>query len=111
MDQGPSIDVSCGVGCRHSSDPVLLWLWCRLAAGAPIGPLALDPPYAAGVAVKKQNKKRMEQWNRTYATDNHSRRKLAMAKFLIDLPLHYIFCRKPWSRIKTNHCDSFSPTQ
>ena len=24
--------VSCGVGCRRSSDPVLLWLWCRLAA-------------------------------------------------------------------------------
>ena len=28
----------CGVGRRHSSDPVLLWLWCRLAAVAPIGP-------------------------------------------------------------------------
>ena len=26
--------VGCGVGHRHSSDPVLLWLWCRLAAAA-----------------------------------------------------------------------------
>ena len=25
-----------GVGCRCSSDPELLWLWCRLAAIAPI---------------------------------------------------------------------------
>ena len=27
------------VGRRRSSDLVLLWLWCRLAATAPIGPL------------------------------------------------------------------------
>ena len=26
------LPVSCGVGYRGSSDPVLLWLWCRLAA-------------------------------------------------------------------------------
>ena len=25
-----------GVGCRHSSDSTLLWLWCRQAAIAPI---------------------------------------------------------------------------
>ena len=24
--------VSCGLGCRYGSDPVLLWLYCRLAA-------------------------------------------------------------------------------
>ena len=29
----------CGVGCRGGTDPMLSWLWCRLAAGAPIGPL------------------------------------------------------------------------
>ena len=28
-------------------DPALLWLWCRLAAEAPIGPLAWELPYAA----------------------------------------------------------------
>ena len=32
--------MSCGVGCRHSSDPALLWLWCRLAAISLIQPLA-----------------------------------------------------------------------
>ena len=28
------IAVSCGVGCRCNLDPVLLWLWYRLAATA-----------------------------------------------------------------------------
>ena len=31
---GIQIAVSCGVGLRHSSDPVLLWLWCRPVAVA-----------------------------------------------------------------------------
>ena len=48
--------MSCGVGCKRGSDPVLLWLWQRLAATAPIGPLAWEPLYAAGAAVKRQNK-------------------------------------------------------
>ena len=42
--------LSCGVGRRCSSDPALLWLWHRLAAVAPITPLAWEPPCAAGVA-------------------------------------------------------------
>ena len=48
--------MSCGVGRRCGSDPELLWLWCRLAAVALIGPLTWDPPYAAGVALKSKNK-------------------------------------------------------
>ena len=54
--------MSCGVGCRLGSDPKLLWLWLwrRLVATAPIGPLAWEPPYATGVAqemAKRQKKK------------------------------------------------------
>ena len=30
-----------------------LWLWCRLPAVALIGPQAWEPPYAAGVALKR----------------------------------------------------------
>jgi len=41
---GPCIAMSCGVGHRCSSDLVLLWLWCRPAATAPIRPLAWEPP-------------------------------------------------------------------
>ena len=39
-------------------DPALLWLWRRLAATAPIRPLAWEPPHAARVAqemAKRQN--------------------------------------------------------
>ena len=50
--------VNCGVGHRHGSDPVLLWLWCRPAAVALIQPLAWKLPYAAGAALKETNKKK-----------------------------------------------------
>ena len=46
--------MSCGIGCRHGSDPVLLWLWGRLAAAALIGSLAWD---AAGVPLKRGEKR------------------------------------------------------
>ena len=50
--------MSCGVGHRCSLDLVLLWLWCRPAARAPIYPLAWEPPYATGVALKWQKDKK-----------------------------------------------------
>ena len=46
--------MSCGVGCRRSSDPELLWLWCRLVATALIRPLAWEPLYAVGAALGKK---------------------------------------------------------
>ena len=48
--------MSHGVGHRCGSDPMLLWLWCRWAATAPIQPLAWELPYAASVALKRQKK-------------------------------------------------------
>ena len=48
--------MSCGVGCRCSSDLILLWLWCRPADVALIRPLAWEPPYAKGAALKKSKK-------------------------------------------------------
>ena len=39
-------------------DSMLLWLWCRPAAVAPIRPLAREPPYAEGAALKRQKKKK-----------------------------------------------------
>ena len=50
--------MSCGVGHRRSSDPTLLWLWGRPAATAPIRPLTWEPPYAMGVALKKQKRQK-----------------------------------------------------
>ena len=55
--------MSCGVGCRLGSDPVLLWLWCRPAAVAPIPPLAWEPPYAMGAALKAKKKKKRKKLN------------------------------------------------
>ena len=49
--------MSCGVGCRQGSDLNLPWLRCRLAAEAPIGPLAWEPPYAPGVALRSKKRK------------------------------------------------------
>ena len=57
------VAVSCGVGCRCGSDPVLLWLWCKPVATAPIGPLAWEPPYAMGAAqeMAKKTKNKTKQ--------------------------------------------------
>ena len=44
--------MSCGVGRRHGSHLVLLWLWHRPAATALIGPVALEPLYAVSAMLK-----------------------------------------------------------
>ena len=54
MGLGSSIAVSYGGGHRYGLDPVLLWLW--LATGALIRPLAWEPPYVAGTALKRPKK-------------------------------------------------------
>ena len=67
MGLGSGIAVSCGVGnchelCRrHGSDAALLWLWYRPAAIAPIQPLAWEPPYAVGTALKKTKKRKRKR--------------------------------------------------
>ena len=53
MGYGSGIAMSCGAGHRRGLDLALLWLWRRPVATAPIGPLAWEPPYASGVALKR----------------------------------------------------------
>ena len=50
----------CELWCSRKcgSDLALLWHWCRPAATAPIRPLAWEPPYAMGMALKRQKTKR-----------------------------------------------------
>ena len=67
MGQRFGVIVSCGVGCRCGSDLALLWLWCRPTAVALIGPLAWEPPYATGVALK--SKQQQQQQTLHYQTD------------------------------------------
>ena len=56
--------VSCGVGRRRGSDLALPWLWHRPATVALIHPLAWEPPYAMGVALKRQNKNKQTKSSR-----------------------------------------------
>ena len=59
--KGSGIVMICGAGCRRSSDLVdlvLLWLWRRPAATAPIRPLAWEPPHAKGAALKRSKTKK-----------------------------------------------------
>ena len=54
LGRGSGVAVSFGGGHRHGLDPVLLWLWHRLAATAPIWLLAWKLLYAAGEALKSK---------------------------------------------------------
>ena len=49
--------MSCSVSHRLNSNPLLLWLWHRLAAGALIRPLTRELPYAASVSLKSKTNK------------------------------------------------------
>ena len=64
------VALSCGVGCRHGSDPALLWLWCRLVATAVIRPLAWEPPYAMDAALKGQKTKKKKKKRKEKKTLN-----------------------------------------
>jgi len=44
---------------------MLLWLCCRLAATALLGPLAWEPPYATGAALKRQKREKKKEKNCT----------------------------------------------
>ena len=54
--------MSRGVGrSRRGSELALLWLWCRPAATAPIGPLAWEPTYAVGAALKRTKRQKKKK--------------------------------------------------
>ena len=74
MGQGSGIATSSAVGHRRSSDPRLLWLWCRPAATAPIRPLAWEPPYATGAALEKAKIKIKIKYKREAKGSSQSRR-------------------------------------
>ena len=54
--------MSCGIGRRRGSDPELLCLWHnRLAAVAPIRPLAWERPYPKGASLKEKEKEKKKK--------------------------------------------------
>ena len=79
--------MSCGVDPRHGSDLMLLWLWCRLAATAPIRHLAWELPHAASEVLRSKKKKKKE------------RKKELKYEILLWVLIHYI-CRAKEARHK-----------
>ena len=64
--------MSCGVGCRGSSDPTLLWQWRRPVAVALIRPLAWESPCAAEVALEMAKRpKKKKKVLTTQKNGNH----------------------------------------
>ena len=51
---------------------MLLWLWCGLAAAAPIQPLAWELPYVAGAALKQQQQQQQKK-KKTMARDRKTK--------------------------------------
>ena len=52
--------MSSSVGHRWGLGVAWLWLWCRQAATDLIRPLAWEPPYPTGAAVKRKEKKNIK---------------------------------------------------
>ena len=63
--------MSYGVGHRCSSDPTLLWLWCRPAAVALIQPLAWEFANAVASALKSKKKTKTKQASQLFWTHYH----------------------------------------
>ena len=78
--------MSYGIGCRCGSDLTLLWPWRRLMATAPVGPLAWEPPYTMGAALKreKDKKKKKREREREREREKPSEFKISVYK----LPWH-----------------------
>ena len=59
--QVPSLALLSGLRIQQCSPELaslaLLWLWYRVAAVAPIGLLAWEPPYAVGLVLKSKKEK------------------------------------------------------
>ena len=59
-----AIAASCSIGRRFGSDPLLPWLWHRLAVAALIRTLAWELPYASGAEKGREGGKKGQksQW-------------------------------------------------
>ena len=69
---------------------VLLWLWYRQAAAAPIQPLAWEPPCAVGAVLKSQKKKEKGLASVQNARANLKKKKKKKERSAYS---HYNFCK------------------
>ena len=75
-----ALPMNCGVDRRRSSDPVLLCLWCRMAALSLIQPLTWELPYATGAALKSKTNKQTNEHFR--AEEDCNRLNASLPKFI-----------------------------
>ena len=75
-------------------DPALLWLWCRLTAVAPIRPLAWEPPYAVGAALKIKKRKRKQIRGRGGQPEGRGGRRQACFRMVREMTCAH---RSEWS--------------
>ena len=80
----PWVAMSWGVGHRHGLDPTLLWLWCRLAAAAPIQHPSLGTSICCGCSPKKTKKKKKKKKEKA---------------FKLFLNVNFEKVKPPWSRL------------
>ena len=64
------------VGHRLCLDLALLWLWSRLAAAAPFGPLAWELPHAMDPALKRPKKKKKKSKINVFGKHNSLKKNL-----------------------------------
>ena len=96
--------MSCGVGGRRGSDPMLLWLWHRPAVTAPIQPLAWELPYAVRWPKKEKKKRKKER-----------REMASVFLYFRDIPppptslRSLVFCARKSEALLTHNPTSFAP--
>ena len=71
--------MSCGVGCRCSLDPALLWLWRRAVATVPIRTLAWESRICHGIGPRKGKKKKRQKDKKKKKEHNKGLSKLELS--------------------------------
>ena len=101
--------VSCGVGHRWGSDTKSLWLWRRLAATTPTGPLVWEPSHTTGAALKdkKDQKKKRSGINANNILLNIFKnviiRSVRSENKVISETFYIFFLLSPWNSVYILH--------
>ena len=85
-------------------DPALLWLWCRPAATALIRPVAWEPPYAVGAALKRTKDKKRKNFVHCSLSQTicfNQKNCLVSTVLQFNLPFSILLLQVPLSRALT----------
>ena len=110
VGQGSGIAVSCGINLRCGSGLVLLWLWCRPAAIAPIRPPAWELSYALRTALGQIKKKKERKKKKVRKKKTNKKNYLKFLLWLSGLKIKLVSMRMwVWSlaslsRLRIQHC-------